>query len=213
MTIRVILADDHPVVRSGIRNELERAEDIRVVGEASNGEEAIALVKKYAPDVLLIDIYMPGMKTRKVIQHIGTMQPAPYVAVLTAHADMESVMGMLKAGATGYILKDEAAKNIILGLRSIAAGGIWFSAAVTQTLVAYHVIGEVKLAEELLSHRELQVLELMSRGLSNPSIAEQLNIAEGTVKNHISHIYTRLGVRTRVEAVVWAWENGVVKRQ
>ncbi|MCC6192750.1 MAG: response regulator transcription factor [Anaerolineales bacterium] len=211
MTIKVVLADDHPVVRSGIKNELSQSVDIEVVGEAANGDEALRLARELQPDVLLLDINMPGQKAVRVIRELQAQTTEPRILILTAYSDVENVVGMLKAGATGYLLKDENPSVIADGVRAVAQGTLWLSAAVAASLVG-QATGEHPLAEnDTLSDRELDVLRLMAQGCSNGQIAEALAISEGTVKNHVTHLYDHLGVRSRAEAVVWAWQHGVVQ--
>ncbi|MCC6188895.1 MAG: response regulator transcription factor [Anaerolineales bacterium] len=211
MTIRVVLADDHPVVRSGIKNEFGQSVDIEVVGEAADGDEALRLAQALQPDVLLLDINMPGQKAVRVIRELQAQTPQPRILILTAYSDVENVVGMLKAGATGYLLKDEDPSVIAEGVRAVAQGKTWLSAAVAASLVA-QAAGEQPLAEnDALSERELEVLRLMAQGCSNGKIADTLVISEGTVKNHVTNLYDHLGVHSRAEAVVWAWQHRVVQ--
>lgn len=211
MTIRVVLADDHPVVRSGIKNEFGQSVDIEVVGEAADGDEALRLAQALQPDVLLLDINMPGQKAVRVIRELQAQTPQPRILILTAYSDVENVLGMLKAGATGYLLKDEDPSVIAEGVRAVAQGKTWLSAAVAASLVA-QAAGEQPLAEnDALSERELEVLRLMAQGCSNGKIADTLVISEGTVKNHVTNLYDHLGVHSRAEAVVWAWQHRVVQ--
>jgi two-component system, NarL family, response regulator DegU len=209
MTIKVVLADDHPIVRSGIKNELGHHSDIEVIGEAADGDEALRLAQALQPDVLLLDINMPGHKAVRVIRELQAQSTRPRFLILTAYSDVENVVGMLKAGATGYLLKDEDPSVIADGVRAVAQGKTWLSAAVAASLVG-QAAGEEPLAENgRLSERELAVLRLMAQGYSNTQIAETLTISEGTVKNHVTNLYDRLGVHSRAEAVVWAWQHGV----
>lgn len=211
MTIKVVLADDHPIVRSGIKNELGRSGDIEVVGEAADGDEALRLAQALQPDVLLLDINMPGQKAARVIRELQAQTAHPRVLILTAFSDVENVVGMLKAGATGYLLKDEDPLVIAEGVRAVAQGLTWLSAAVAASLVG-QATGEQPLAEnDCLSERELEVLRLMAQGCSNGTIAATLAISEGTVKNHVTNLYDHLGVHSRAEAVVWAWQHGVMQ--
>ncbi len=209
MTIKVMLADDHPIVRAGIKNELAQAPDIDVVGEAADGDEALRLARDLQPDVLVLDINMPGQKAVRVIRELQAQTTRPHILILTAYSDVENVVGMLKAGATGYLLKDEPPSVIADGVRAVAQGQTWLSAAVAASLVG-QAAGEQPLAEnESLSEREMQVLRLVAQGCSNAQIAAALAISEGTVKNHVTRLYDHLGVHSRAEAVVWAWQHGV----
>ena len=214
-TIRVLLADDHHVVRSGIRRELERHADIIVVGEAKNGTEAISLARTYRPDVLLLDITMPDMSGVEVARKLYTMAaPAgdgvavwpPAILVLSAYADKEYVYGMFAVGAKGYLLKDELPRRIVAGVREVASGLPALSLIVQQALLTRPTAMDVN-----LSSREIEVLQLMAKGYANEEIADKLVIANGTVKNHVTNIYRKIpNVRTRAEAVAWAWENRIV---
>jgi DNA-binding NarL/FixJ family response regulator len=209
VTIRIVLADDHPIVRSGIRNELIRQADIDVVGEAVDSGEALRLVAALQPDVLLLDINMPGPKAVHILHDLRTQPNAPHVLVLTAHGDRENVVGMLRAGATGYMLKDEDPAAIVEAVRAVAQGRTWLSAAVTRSLYEQPERAQ-EVVEELLSEREIAVLKLLALGDANAQIADKLHISEATVKNHVTNIYTQLNVHTRAEAVAWAWQHGAV---
>lgn len=210
MTIRVLVADDHPVVRAGICNELARHSDIEVVGEAMNGDEALRLTEGLHPDVLLLDIAMPGMKAIQVIRALRAQLASPHILILTAYGDLENVLGMLGAGATGYLLKDEDLAAIAEAVRAVAQGETWLSAAVAQSLVQHAI--EKRDSPLPLSEREVEVLRLMAKGCSNAQVAETLAISEGTVKNHVTNIYDKLQVHTRAEAVAWAWGHGLVDK-
>ena len=212
--ICVLLADDHHVVRSGIRRELERHEDIKVVGEARNGAEAIELACQYRPDVLLLDISMPDMNGIDVAKRLYEMPPPcesaiawpPSILVLSAYADKEYIYSMFAVGAKGYLLKDELPRRIVDGVREVARGLPALSLIVQQALLTRRPKKQTN-----LSSRELEVLQLMAKGHTNEEIADDLVIAIGTVKNHVTNIYRKLpNIRTRAEAVAWAWENGLV---
>jgi DNA-binding NarL/FixJ family response regulator len=212
--ITVLLADDHPVVRSGIRRELEKQADIQVVGEAVDGQEAIALVESLLPDVLLIDINMPYLNGVEVVEKLNERRPVqkptlrqPFVLGLSAYCEPEYVYRFFAAGAKGYLLKDEPPQQIIAGVRRIIAGEPVLSLPIQSLLLRRRLEPRPN-----LSPRETEVLQLMAKGFTNGEIADKLVIAEGTVKNHVTNIYKRLeGPRTRAEAVAWAWENGLVK--
>lgn len=208
--IRVVLADDHPIVRSGIRNELAQHSDIQVVGEAVNGDQALALAQSYTPDVLLLDINMPGLQAVKVVKHLQAAPPAPRVVVLSVYADDEHVTAMLSAGARGYILKDENPSTITEAVRAVSQGILWLSPSIA------HVVGQVvkrtvdEEPEERLTQRELEVLRMMARGWDNQKIAQALSVTEATVKFHIGHIYDKLAVTSRIEAVLQAARRSLV---
>lgn len=215
--IRVLLADDHHVVRSGIRNELERHPDIEVIGEATNGQEAVQLSQALRPDVLLLDINMPGMTvtdvTRKLMETpmLGEAQNnavwPPHILILSAYCEPEYVYNLFAMGAKGYLLKDESPERIAAGIRHIVRGEPALSLPVQKVLLTRR-----ERPEHNLSQRELEVLRLIAKGNTNEEIAETLFIAVGTVKNHVMNTYKKLpNVRTRSEAVAWAWENRIVE--
>lgn len=214
--IRVIIADDHHVVRSGIRNELEKHGDIEVIGEAGDGHEALALVQRLHPDVLLLDINMPGLSgmavTEKLSHQIdGEIKQevfrSPHILILSAYCEPEYVYNLFAAGAKGYLLKDEAPGRITAGIRQVMRGEPALSLPVQKVLLTRR-----SKPDHDLTMRELEVLRLMAKGNTNEEIAQTLIIAVGTVKNHVMNIYKKLqNVRTRSEAVAWAWENRIVE--
>ncbi len=209
--IKVLLADDHPIVRRGIRNELSRHADIQVVGEAVDGDEAIRLSKSLRPDVLVLDITMPGTKALQIVRELRDSPAPPRILVLTAHTDIDNALAMLKAGATGYLFKDEEPSVITDGIRTVAQGKTRLSAAVAQSVLDY-VVGSGQSREEGLTARERSVLRMMAKGHNNQSIAEALGLSEGTVKNHVTSIYDKLKVHTRAEAVAAAWQQGLLEQ-
>ena len=209
MTIRVLVADDHPIVRSGICKELGRHHDIEVIGEAVNGDEALHLTDVLQPDVLLLDINMPGLKAAQVVRELQSEPRSPRILILTAYKDREDVLGMLKAGVTGYLLKDEDPLIIVEGVRLVAQGKTWLSSEVTKSLAQY-ATSEEHAQYAALSERELDVLRLLAQGDSNQQIADKLSISEGTVKNHVTKIYDKLEVHTRAEATAWDWRQGLL---
>lgn len=166
--LRVLLADDHPVVRSGIRGELARHADIEVVGEAASGEEVLQLAAALKPEVLILDIVMPGLKAAQVIRRLRMDGASPKILILTAYGDVENVLGMLQSGASGYLLKDEDPARIAEGVRAVAQGRSWLSPAVAQ------ILAEGILVREALSPREREVLCLLARGLENRQIGREL---------------------------------------
>lgn len=210
MTISVLIVDDYPVVRDGVRSELEQHSDISVVGEAATGDEGFELAMSLEPDVLLLDIFIPGMKAVKLVQELKLSPKPPHILILTAHDDLENILAMLKAGAEGYLLKDEDPSFIADGIRSMMEGKIWLSKSVEGRIIQYTIQQERIAEESELSGREYEVLELLAHGLGNPEIAERLFIAEGTIRNHIRNIYRKLEVRSRAEAVAYAWQHGLV---
>ena len=206
--IKVVLADDHPAVLAGIGGALQKAPDIEVLGCAARGDEALDLVRTMRPDVVLLDCRLPGLDGPRVAQAIRDAGLPTRVLALSAYSDDTYVHGMLTAGASGYLLKDEALETVVEAVRSVACGGQWFSQAV-QAQVRRWAQGATPLPAEVvdLTARELEVLQLVALGWSNARIADDRGIVEGTVKQHVSSIYTKLNVRSRAEAVAWAWQH------
>ena len=210
--ITVVVADDHPIVRSGVINELERDGGFVILGEAENGDQALEMSLALGPDVLILDINMPGMKAVQVVRKIIAEKKSTRILVLSAYGDTEYVVAMLRAGANGFMLKDEAPRVILEGLRAVYAGETWLSSTAAENLVRISSPSGQEDWKEALSSREFEVLTLLARGHSNDRIAGELSISEGTVKNHVSRIYMKLGLHSRAEAVAWAWEHGVVTK-
>ena len=216
--LRVLIADDHPIVRSGIRNELTQCPDIEIVGEAVSGDEALQAAGTLQPDAVVLDINMPGLKATQVAQQLQMSGCQTRILVLTAYGDIDSILGMLEAGAVGYILKDDDPSAIAQGIRAVIRGETWLSPAVAQSLAEYAThrgrssVTNPQNPVPPLSARELEVLRLLAQGQANKQIAEALQIAEGTIKNHIAAIYDKLMVKSRAEAVVWAWQHSIVDR-
>jgi DNA-binding NarL/FixJ family response regulator len=211
--IRVVLADDHLVVRAGLRMLLEKAADIRVVAEAGDGPEALRLTAELAPDVLLLDMELAGLSGVEVAQHIKQAGLPVQVLALSAYDDEQYIFGLLSSGAAGYLTKDEAPAVIIEAIRGVANNEVgWLSRRIAAKVLNHHSEQADGQPEQptVLSAREQQVLQLLAQGYSNPQIAAELVISDGTVKNHVTNIYRKLGVRTRAEAVAWAWQQGFV---
>ena len=209
--IRVVLADDHPVVRGGVKNMLVENDDIDVVGEASDGAQALKMVRDLQPDVLLLDMEMPIKPGIEVARDLAQEQHPTRILALSAYDDDEYIFGLLDAGAAGYLTKDEAPLIIVEAVRGVAQGeDDWISRRVADKMVRRRRTHLERNSADL-SGREWEVLKLVGKGLTNPEIGDLLFISEGTVKNHVSHIYENLGFRTRAEAVAWAWEHGLMK--
>jgi DNA-binding NarL/FixJ family response regulator len=202
--IRVLLADDHPLVRAGIRSVLTAEEDIALVGEAADGDQVQRLCQELEPDILLLDLNMPGPPPFETVAYLRQHCPAVKVLVLTAYDDDAYVRGLTAAGVAGYVLKDEAVETVVRAIRVVVQGKSWFSQPVVEKLV------RLKTEEAVLTDRERQILSLIAQGRNNSQIAVELDLAEQTVRNYVSQIYTKLGVDTRVQAVVWARERGLV---
>jgi DNA-binding NarL/FixJ family response regulator len=207
--IRVILVDDHPIVRSGIRGLLEGAVDIEVVGEASNGEDAIHMVEEMSPDVLMLDMELPDIQGTQVAQRIGQQYPQVKLLVLSAHDDSIYVRELLELGASGYLMKEEAPSLIIEAVRGVARGERgWVSRRIAAHMADW--IQPEGQAEMKLTPREHEVLGLVVEGLTNQAIASKLDISEKTVEKYLSAIFTKLNVASRVEAAVHAVRDGLI---
>jgi DNA-binding NarL/FixJ family response regulator len=207
--IRVVLVDDHPVVRSGIRTLIEGAGDIEVVGEGSSGAEAFELVARLAPAVLLLDMEMPGLSGIDVARRLHAEGSPVRILALSAYDDEQYVIELLAIGAAGYLTKDEALDTIADAVRGVAAGEEgWFSRRATARMVTWTRRAEAPSYQ--LTTRELDVLRLLAKGWTNGAIAAELNIAERTVRFHLRHLYDKLEVNTRGEAMARALGEGLV---
>jgi DNA-binding NarL/FixJ family response regulator len=212
--IRVLLADDQPLVRAGLRTILEEEPDIRVVGEAADGVEAVGLVASVAADVVLMDVRMPNLNGLDATRRITAAAGAPRILILTTFDLDEYVYEALKAGACGFMLKDAGADELVRAVRVAAAGDAMLAPTVTRRLIArFAGRGIVKPPASLatLTEREREVLLLIARGMSNGEIAERLFLGETTVKTHVAHLLDKLDLRDRVQAVVLAYESGLVE--
>ena len=207
--IRIVLAEDHHVVRAAIASLLAKEADIEVVGEVPEAMALVPRVEALKPDVLILDAHMPGHKVIESARALRARHPNVRILVLSAYNRREYVVGMLGAGAAGYVLKDDPPEALAAAVRAVAAGKQWLSPRVTELLVRSAAGRDKRLVEEL-TDREAEVLRLMAAGHRNERIAEALNITEQTVKNHVRSIFGKLGVETRVEAVLWAISQGRV---
>jgi DNA-binding NarL/FixJ family response regulator len=213
--IRVLLADDQELVRSGFRLILELADGIEVVGEAADGREAVRLAKELQPDVVLMDVRMPELDGIEAIRRLRQAGVDAHVLVLTTLDLDEYVYAAMRAGASGFLLKDAPREQLVTAVRTVARGEALLAPTVTKRLIERFVDRpaptEAAPALAELSARELEVLQLLARGLSNAEIADELVIGEATVKTHVARILRKLDVRDRVQAVVIAYESGVVE--
>jgi NarL family two-component system response regulator LiaR len=208
MTIKILLVDDHAVVRSGLSKFLIVNKDLKLVGEASDGTEAVQMVALHKPDVVLMDLMMPGMDGIAATREIHQKHPEVKVIVLTSFHDQNMVQGALQAGAIGYLQKNVTAKELGVAIRSAYDGKMTLSAEATQVLA--HSVAQPQIQGEQLTERERDVLKSMVDGLNNREIADALVISLGTVKFHVSNIFQKLGVDSRVEAVKAAIEQKLV---
>jgi len=206
MTIRILIADDHPVVRSGIFNELIRYPEFEVVGEAQDGNETLQFTKQLQPDILLLDARMPGMRPIQVLEKIKEEGWGCRVLILTAYNDTPTVLGMLRGGADGYLLKDEEPGAIAEAIQTVMKGEIWLSPSISQQVTNLIKDGNNELVGEQLTVRENEVVACIVVGLMNKQISEKLEIAERTVEFHVSNIIRKLGVKSRVDIAVFATE-------
>jgi DNA-binding NarL/FixJ family response regulator len=216
MSIRVLVVDDQALVRAGFVKLLEPEPDLRVVGEASDGSQAIEAAARARPDVVLMDIRMPRLDGIEATRRIRAGQAAPRVLILTTYDLDEYVFDALKAGASGFLLKDAPADQLLAGIRVVAAGDALLAPQVTRRLIEEFASrptpprdGPVELAE--LTAREREILTLIARGLNNSEIADDLVLGESTVKTHVGNILSKLRLRDRVQAVVLAYETGLIR--
>ncbi len=212
----VLIVDDHSVVRQGVRAFLEAQPDIQVVGEAESGEAAIKLAQEQVPDVVLMDLVMPGgMNGVEATRHVKAVSPRTQVIVLTSYYEDEHIFPALRAGAISYTLKDIRSTELVEIIRKAARGE-----SVLHPRVAAHVIQEVRAAKRMvppafsdLTQRELEVLRLIAEGQSNTAIAEKLVLSEKTVKGHVSNILSKLHMLDRTQAAVYAWQEGLMAKE
>ena len=216
MTISVVLADDQALVRAGFRLILEGEDDLAVVGEASDGEEAILTVGRLQPDVVLMDVQMPKLDgleaTRRIAQDPGIRSR---VLILTTFEQDDYVFEALRGGASGFLLKNTPPEDLVQAVRIVAAGDALLAPSVTRRVIEEYSQRSAPLkndaALEQLTERELEVLKLLATGKSNAELATQLYLGEGTIKTHVSHVLGKLGLRDRVQAVVYAYESGLAQ--
>jgi DNA-binding NarL/FixJ family response regulator len=212
--ITIIVVDDHSVVREGVRAFLEAQPELQVVGEASSGAAVLPLVREYVPDVVLMDLVMPGMNGVEATGWIKQISPRTQVVVLTSYHEDEYIFPALRAGALGYVLKDIGSMELVETIRKAARGE-----SVLHPRVAARVVQEIRMTKPVvpapfveLSERELEVLRLIAAGRSNTAIASTLVISEKTVKGHVSNILSKLQIGDRTQAAVFAWQQGLMRR-
>jgi NarL family two-component system response regulator LiaR len=210
----VVIVDDHPIVRAGMRAILSTGADVNVVGEGENGADALRLVGELCPDVLALDVQLPDLNGLEVTRRLRAQGSKTAILILTIHTDHETVFGLLEAGAVGYVLKDEAPETLVSAVRAAGRGESWFSPAVASQVVRRAVASprvEVPEVPDPLTPREVDTLRLLAQGLDNSAIARELVVTKRTVQNHISNIYGKLGVSSRTEAMLYAIRHGLAQ--
>jgi len=207
MSISILISDDHPVVRAGLRGMLSGEPDFEVVGEAENGKEAVGLTGELKPDVVLMDLRMPEMDGVAAIERIRAEHPKVQILVLTTYESDADILRAIETGATGYLLKDTPREELFGAIRTVAEGKSPLAPGVATRLMQRMRDTD----EEGLSTREIEVLELVARGTSNKEIAKQLWVSETTVKSHMLHIFDKLGVTDRTAAVTAALKRGIIR--
>ncbi|MBN2076248.1 MAG: response regulator transcription factor [Dehalococcoidales bacterium] len=211
--IRILIADDHAVVREGTRQFLEREDDLEVVGEAADGEEAIRLVGSLNPDVAIMDISMPNIDGIEATRQIKAKYPKVAVLILSAYDDDQFVFSLLEAGAAGYLLKSVRGNELVNAIREVSAGESVLHPTIARKVLNRftHITGETqKQKQDVLTEREIEVLQLAAQGSSNQEIADSLYLSLRTVQSHLNHIFNKLQVSSRTEAVVHALKEGWV---
>jgi len=212
--ISIVIADDHAVVRQGTRSLLEREKDLEVVGEAADGEEAVKLLEQLRPDVAIIDIAMPKLSGVEVTRKIKSRCPSIAVLILTAYDNDEYIFALLEAGAAGYLLKDVDSREVVEAVRAVHAGESVLHPVIARKVISRLTSSATKVGEEKpaveLSGREIEVLKLAARGLSNKDIATKLFISKRTVQGHLGSIFNKLNVGSRTEAVFQAVKEGLI---
>lgn len=206
--IRVLIADDHTVLRHGLRMILDEADDITVVGEAANGEDAVIQAESLAPDVVLMDVNMPGVDGIEATGHIRAARPQARIVMLTVSDRHQDLIGAIKAGARGYLLKDAESDDVLEVIRRVAAGEAILPPSLTARVL--DELASPTPAESKLTARELEVLALIAQGLGNKEIAAALYVSENTIKTHVRHILERLDLRSRAEAAAYAVRQGLI---
>ncbi|MDX6398073.1 MAG: hypothetical protein QOJ43_1481 [Gaiellaceae bacterium] len=213
--ISILLADDQHLVRSGFRMILGADAELEVVGEATDGVEAVAEARRLTPDVVLMDVRMPRVDGIEATRQIAAMPDSPRVLMLTTFDLDEYVFAALRAGASGFLLKDAPEAQLLAAIRVVADGGSLFAPAVTRRLIErFANLAEPAVPPALdgLTARETEVLRLLARGRSNAEIAAELVVSEHTVKSHVAHVLSKLDLRDRIQAVILAYESGLVRR-
>jgi DNA-binding NarL/FixJ family response regulator len=211
MAIAIVIADDHPVVRRGLSQYFAMEKDLEVVGDCANGEAALDTVKRVKPDVLVLDLQMPVMGGMEVLRQLAKVPGGPATVLLAGNISDHEVMEAMKLGARGVVLKEMAPSLLIQCVRKVAAGGVWVERDAMGRVLDTLIRGEVERerTEEVLTCREIEIVQMIARGNSNRDIATKLFISEGTVKSHLHAIYEKLGLKGRVQLAMYATEHGL----
>lgn len=208
--IHILLAHSHPLVRTGLRATLAVEADFQVIGEATNGGQVQHMCRDGQPDIVLLDVNMPGPLPFETIQYVRALAPELPILALTTHNNMIDIRALVAAGVAGCILKDDSPAALVRAIRAVYNGDVWFSRAIIAQLFQRHQEIQAAIDGSSLSKRELQLIEMIAYGWDNKRIAQQLDLAEQTVRNYISRLYTRVGARSRSEIVVRARMWGLV---
>ena len=210
---RIVLADDHPVVRHGVRSLLQTDADLAVIGEASDGIETVQMVEKLLPDVLVVDLMIPGLNGLEITRQVRQRSPGTRVIILSMHANEPYVLEALKNGASGYVLKDSSGTDLIQAIRTVAAGQRYLSPPLSERAVEAYMMKSQESsydAYEGLTDREREVLQLAAEGLSNPDIAGRLSISPRTVETHRANLMRKLGLKTQTDLIRYALKRGIL---
>lgn len=210
---RIVLADDHPVVRHGVRSLLQTDPELTVIGEASDGIETVQLVEKLLPEVLIVDLMIPGLNGLEITRQVKQRSPATRIIILSMHANEPYVLEALKNGASGYVLKDSSGTDLIQAVRMVAAGQRYLSPPLSERAVEAYMLKSQETAYdsyEGLTDREREVLQLAAEGLSNPDIAGRLSISPRTVETHRANLMRKLGLKTQTDLIRYALKRGIL---
>ena len=212
--ITVLIVDDHEMVRRGAAGYLEAQEDVHVIAEAESGEEALALALEHVPDVVLMDLVMPGMDGVEATRELKDLSPRTQIIILTSYHEDEHIFPALQAGAISYLLKDVKAAELVEAIRRAARGEVTLHPRIAERVIKEFRVGDPdkrRLFTEL-TEREMEVLGLIAKGYTNKKIADQLVVTVGTVKGHVSNILSKLQLADRTQAAVYAWQEGLIQR-
>ena len=211
--IRILLADDHRLFREGLRRLLDLEEDIKVIGEAKDGVEAVKLALESVPDIILLDINMPGLNGGQVVKKLNEENCNPKILVITAYDDEENVLTLSSSGINGYILKSSGMSDLLTAVRLVNSGGSYIDPKVAgKFFSSFRKHRDKEKIVEPLTQRERDVFLLLSQGFNNQEISEKLVLSEKTVKNHVSHLLKKLGLNDRTQAAVLAWKMGLISQ-